>query len=109
MKLILHQEGIALLEFALALPFFMLICVGFVDMDIYIHRQCELTEAAATGASYGAIPGNQKNLAGMVAAATLAAPDVANLIVSAAPALREEPSLPAQAPAHLAAAHRSCM
>ena len=77
------NSGSVLVEFAIFASMLMLVFSGIVDYSIFLHHQMELTEAAAAGASFGIIPGNQENTAGMKAAAVAAAPDVSGLQVTA--------------------------
>jgi Flp pilus assembly protein TadG len=77
------ERGSALVEFALFLALLVLIFVGVVDYGAYMQQAMQVTEAATVGAQFGAVPGNQQNLAGMQAAATSAASGVHGFSVTA--------------------------
>jgi Flp pilus assembly protein TadG len=67
------ERGVALIEFALFLPILTFLFVGIVDYALEIQEAMQIQEAAAAGAAYGTIPGNQSNLTGMQTAAQNAA------------------------------------
>jgi hypothetical protein len=54
-----------------------------VDYGLMIQQAMQVTEAAAAGAAYGAIPGNLKNFSGMQTAATNTASGVSGFSVTA--------------------------
>jgi Flp pilus assembly protein TadG len=83
MKILRGESGTALIEFAVFLSFFGLLLSGITDYSIYIQQEMVLSQAAAAGAAYGIIPGNQENLTGMKAAATAAATGVSGMTVTA--------------------------
>ena len=68
------ESGAALVELALLLPVFVLMFVGIVNYAILIEQRVQLQEAAAAGAAYATIPGNQTNIAAMKAVAVASAP-----------------------------------
>jgi Flp pilus assembly protein TadG len=55
------------------------IFASIVDYSQAIRQEMEVTEAAAAGANYAAIPGNQTNLTGIQNIAIAAAPDVSGM------------------------------
>ncbi len=70
------EEGSALVEFALVLPVFMLLLVGVVDYSLLIQQRMHVTEAAAIGAAYGSVAGNEHDTAGMRNAALTETPEL---------------------------------
>ncbi len=78
------ESGVALIEFALFLPILAFLFVGIVDYALEIQEILQIQEAAAAGAAYGIIPGNQTNLTGMQTAAQKAAADVTGFNATAA-------------------------
>ncbi len=76
MSLLHSDDGVALVEFSLFLPLLTFLFVGIVDYAMEIQQTLQIQEAATAGAMYGAIPGNQKSLTGMQAAAQSAAAGV---------------------------------
>jgi Flp pilus assembly protein TadG len=76
-------EGSALVDFAVLLPVLVLIFIGVVDYTLFLQQEMQVTEAAAAGATYGAIPGNQKDFTGMQTAARNAAPGISGFAVTA--------------------------
>ena len=74
------EDGAALLEFACVLPLFVLLLVGVVDYSLQIQQRMHVTEAAAIGAAYGSVAGNEQNTAGM---RTAALAEMAGLTVTA--------------------------
>jgi len=82
-SLVESESGSALVEFAVFLSVLTLLFVGIVDYGLEIQQAMQVQEAASAGASYGEIPGNVKNLTGMEAAATSAAPGVHGFSVTA--------------------------
>jgi Flp pilus assembly protein TadG len=76
------ESGAALVEFALSISVFLLLLAGLADFAFYIHYATELQDAAAAGAYYGTIPGNQTNGTYMQASAKAAAPDLGSNIVA---------------------------
>jgi len=67
------ERGAALLELAICLPMMMVIFTGIVDYALLIQDQMTISKAAAAGAAFGSIYGNQDDLAGMQSAAASAA------------------------------------
>jgi len=67
------SEGSALVEFAVCLPILSLVFVACVDYALMVQQEIQVQDAAAAGAAYGAVPGNQADLTGMQNAATNAA------------------------------------
>jgi Flp pilus assembly protein TadG len=82
-KSLRSESGVALIEFALFLPILAFLFVGIVDYSLEIQETQQIQEAAAAGAEYGAIPGNQKNLAGMQTVAANAASGVSGFSATA--------------------------
>jgi Flp pilus assembly protein TadG len=80
-RLLQNESGQALIEFAMFISVFVLILAGVVDYGIYIRTEMMLTEAAAAGAQFGIIPGNQKNYGGMQFAAQQAGTGINGLVV----------------------------
>jgi len=70
------ERGAALVELAFCLPMMLTIFVGIADYALLIQDQMTISKAAAAGAAYGAVHGNEDNLAGMQAAAVNAATGV---------------------------------
>ncbi len=70
------EEGSALVEAALCMSMMVMLLMGVADYTLDIQQTIQINEAAAAGAAFGAIPGNQTNLAGMEAAAKASAPGV---------------------------------
>ncbi len=70
------QSGSALVEFALCVPVLVLVFMGVVDYGLMLQQEMQISQAAAAGAAYGAIPGNQEDFTGMQTAAQNAAPGV---------------------------------
>jgi len=83
MRLFSDESGGALVEFAAFLSMLVLLFVGMVDYALEIQQAMQVTEAASAGASFGSIPGNQKNLSGIEAAATNSASGVHGFTVTA--------------------------
>jgi Flp pilus assembly protein TadG len=67
------QSGVATVEVAIFLSFMALVFSGVVDYSAAMQEAMRVQEAAAAGAAYGAVPGNQDNLTGMQNAAIVAA------------------------------------
>lgn len=59
--------GQALVEFAIVLPVFILLILGFVDLARYVFIQNSLAEAAREGARYAIVEGRWKNDADVIA------------------------------------------
>lgn len=59
------QAGVALVEFALALPLLMMLLVGLIEVGRLAWYNIQVGNAAHAGAQYGAIPGNAGDLTGM--------------------------------------------
>jgi Flp pilus assembly protein TadG len=76
-------RGSAMVELAVFLSLAVLLFMGIVDYGLELQQAMQVQEAAAAGASFGAIPGNESNLTGMKAAAASAAPNVSGLTVTA--------------------------
>jgi Flp pilus assembly protein TadG len=76
MNFLRDEGGSALVEFAAFLSFLVFSFIGVVDYSMEIQQAMQVQEAAIAGVSFGAVPGNEKNLTGMQAAATRAAPGV---------------------------------
>jgi len=76
------ETGSALLELGLCLPTMLLIFAGVSDYGVIIQESMQVTQAASAGAAYGAINGNQNDVAGMQAAAKAAAPNLTGLTTS---------------------------
>ncbi len=64
------ESGVALVEFAIILPVMLVLVVGIIDYTMYFQAKMQLQDQAATGAAYGAVPGNQNNTSMMVFYAT---------------------------------------
>lgn len=65
------QRGVALVEFAIAVPLLALILVGLIEVGRYAYFAIAVGNAARAGASFGAASFvNAANLAGIRAAAT---------------------------------------
>jgi Flp pilus assembly protein TadG len=77
------EQGSALVEFALCLPMLVVVLAGIVDYGEMIQVSMLVTQAASAGAAYGAIPGNNNDLAGMQAAGRNSASGLVSLTVSA--------------------------
>lgn len=71
------QSGTSLLETAFALPVFLLLLLGAVDFGRAWYADIEVSSASEAGALYGVQ--NISDIAGMQAAATLDAADVASV------------------------------
>jgi Flp pilus assembly protein TadG len=84
MNLFRDESGQAMVEFAVCVSVMVLVFMGIVDYALEIQQAMQVQEAATAGASFGVIPGNEANLAGMQAAATSAAPGVNGFTVTAA-------------------------
>lgn len=82
-RLAASEEGAALIEFACVLPVFVLLLAGVVDYSLLIKDRMHMTEAAAAGAAYGAVAGNEQNTAGMRNAALSEISDMPNPTVAA--------------------------
>lgn len=82
-RFLAEDRGSALLEFALFLSPLILILVGIADYSFAIHEAMQVQQAAAAGAAWGSIPGNESNTAGMQTAATNAATGVPGFSVNA--------------------------
>jgi len=67
------ERGAALLELAICLPMMTVIFTGIVDYALLIQDQMTISKAAAAGAAFGSIHGNEDNLTGMQNAAANAA------------------------------------
>jgi Flp pilus assembly protein TadG len=78
-----NEQGSAMVEFAVFLSLLVTVLVGMVDYTFAIHEAMQVQEAAHAGAAWGAIPGNEANLAGMKTAATNAAYGVNGFSVTA--------------------------
>jgi Flp pilus assembly protein TadG len=65
LRFLAAEDGAALIEFACVLPLFVLLLVGVVDYSLQIQQRMHVTEAAAIGAAYGSVAGNEQNTAGM--------------------------------------------
>jgi Flp pilus assembly protein TadG len=76
-------EGSALVDFALLLPVLVLIFIGVVDYSLFLQQEMQVSEAAAAGAAYGAIPGNTKDYTGMQTAARNTAIGISGFAVTA--------------------------
>jgi len=77
--LLRERDGSALVEFAVFLSTLVMIFASIVDYSQAIRQEMEVTEAAAAGANYAAIPGNQTNLTAIQNVAIAAAPDVSGI------------------------------
>ena len=77
-----QEDGNALLEFSLTMPLVILLFLGAMDLAFVIQQNIMITDAAVTGARYGA-NGHMNDLTGMQAAATSAASGVQNFSVTA--------------------------
>ena len=64
------QRGVALIEFALALPVLMFLLIGLIEIGRLAYFGIELGNAAHAGAQYGAIPGKAGDFTGMQTIAT---------------------------------------
>jgi Flp pilus assembly protein TadG len=73
-------DGAALVELALVIPLLTLLVFGAIDLGRAYYLILEVANAAHAGAEYGSQ--NPSSTAGMTAAATQSAPDVANLTVA---------------------------
>ncbi len=60
------ESGQALIEFALFLPFFVVLVFGVIDTSFFLIAVMATQEAAVEGANYGTAPGNQNDNSGMV-------------------------------------------
>ncbi len=49
------QRGVAMVEFALVLPLFVILLLGFVDFALALHNQSMLINASRTGARAGIV------------------------------------------------------
>jgi Flp pilus assembly protein TadG len=78
------DDGSALVEFAVCVTVLVLLLVGIADYALLIQQAMQVSEAAAAGASYGAIPGNSKDTAGMQTAAQNAASGLSGFAATAA-------------------------
>jgi len=67
------DDGQALVEFAMCLPLMLVLLAAIVDYGLYIQAAIQVQDAAMSGASYGAMPGNQTNTSGMQFWATYSA------------------------------------
>jgi Flp pilus assembly protein TadG len=77
------RRGIAITEFALVLPFLMLILAGVVDFAMLLRTATGVADAARAGAAYGSrSASNSLDTAGMQSAATKAAYDITGLTVT---------------------------
>lgn len=76
LRLAISEEGAALIEFACVLPVFVLLLVGVVDYSLQIQKRMHVTEAAAIGAAYASVAGNEQDTAGMRVAARMEMPDL---------------------------------
>jgi Flp pilus assembly protein TadG len=74
------EQGSALIEFAFMLPMLVLLLTGAVDLGRAWYFDIEVASAAEAGALYGVQ--NPGDISGMNAAASLDAPDLANLQTS---------------------------
>lgn len=80
LHLAVSEDGAALIEFACVLPVFVLLLVAVVDYSLQIQQRMRVTEAAAIGAAYGSIAGNEQDTVGMRIAARR---EMSNLTVTA--------------------------
>lgn len=76
------ESGNALVEFAVFLSLLAFIVVGMVDYSFAIHEAMQVQQAAAAGASFGAIPGNESNLGAIQTATQNAATGIPGFSVS---------------------------
>lgn len=76
LRLVVSEDGAALIEFACVLPVFLLLLVGVVDYSLQIQQRMHVTEAAAIGAAFGSLAGNEQDTAGMRIAARIEMPDL---------------------------------
>ena len=83
MNLIRSESGNALIEFALILPIFCLIVLGAVNYSLRLQAAMTIEDAATAGAAFGAIPGNQADLAGMQNIALNAASSLTGMTATA--------------------------
>jgi len=72
-----------LIEFAIILPVLVLLLLGMSGYTLSIHGAMQLQAAAAAGAAFGAIPGNEANLSGMQAVAANAAAGISGFTAAA--------------------------
>jgi Flp pilus assembly protein TadG len=77
------ESGSILVEFAVSLSVLTLVFIGVADYALMIQQALLVTGAAAAGAAYGVIPGNQTNLSGMQTAARNTASGVSGFSVTA--------------------------
>lgn len=54
MRVFIHEKGQGLVEFALILPFLLVLIVGIVEMGVVLNRQITVINAAREGARFGA-------------------------------------------------------
>jgi Flp pilus assembly protein TadG len=76
------ETGSGLVEVAVMLPVLLLLMIGTLDVGRGYYYAIEINDAAEAGALYGSQ--NPSDTAGMVAAATLNAPDISGGITTSA-------------------------
>jgi Flp pilus assembly protein TadG len=80
-----RRAGVALVEFALAAPFLLLLLAGTINYGLALRTATAVSAAARAGAAYGSASlANSTNTTGIQAAATSTSPDVKNMTVSTA-------------------------
>ncbi|MBI5163714.1 MAG: pilus assembly protein [Magnetospirillum sp.] len=75
LRLVRCRRGVTAVEFALATPFLLALCLGTVDLSLAAGEHMRLTSAARAGVQYAYA--NPDDLAGVSNAVTLDAPDLA--------------------------------
>jgi Flp pilus assembly protein TadG len=78
------RRGIAIVEFALIAPLFLLLLAGVLDYCLVLRKAIAVADAARAGAQFGSLSiTNASNIAGMQTAAINAAPDIVGLTATA--------------------------
>jgi len=78
-----RRRGIALVEYALAMPLLLLMLAGVLDYALALRTATSVSTAARAGAAYGSSdPSHTTDTAGIQSAAVNAAPDVQSMTVT---------------------------
>lgn len=73
----MRRRGSSLVEFALTVPFLLLLLAGVLNYGVALRTAIAVSDAARAGAQYGSLtPANATDFDGMAAAARNSAPEV---------------------------------